>query len=212
MRLRSTIRGATVLCALLVASMAFGQWTLTWFIDPDNGSTGLANGQLGPGNPLPEGSPVYLIQQAGGAPAGLDPNGFLQGGDTVVALFGGGQANVDVGDVDQLPFNPQGPGEFYQVSTLDDSLLSQTFYVIAFDDAINYNSGTGQFLPGIVGTVYWGMTAPGDVFTAGVGPNQFADFTQILNTPNPLVPEPTTIALMVAGLGGVVAYRKRRSA
>lgn len=205
MRLRSIVRGGTVLCAVLVASMAFGQWTLTWYVDPYNGSTTLVGDSVGA--PMPEGNPVYLVQAAGGPP-GLDANGFLQGGDAVVTLFGGGSAVATIGDVDQMPFNPQGPGEFYEVSTLDDALQGQSFYIIAFDGAVNFNPGTGQFLPPS-GTVNWGV---GSTFAAGVGPNQFATFDGPASTPNPLVPEPTTVALMVAGLGGVVAYRRRRNA
>ena len=209
MRLHWTVKAAMAMALLAMAPAAFAQWDLNWYVDPQSGSSNLI--WVDPdGIPasmdeylVPEGSAVYLMSAgADGIVDGIDANGNILGDDFVMILYNGGIARVPVGEQD-WPFNPQGPGEFNQTSTLQDPDNMGTLYALAFNTWVAYSGG--QF----VGFGLWGASGTynptGDPFqTWDAGSSAWT-----LN--NQIVPEPATVAMMLAGVGGVLAYRRRRA-
>ena len=208
MKLHWTVKAAAVLAILAVAPAAFAEWELNWYADADVGVGNLILQSDGI-TPVPEGGAVYLIYSADGVADGIDPNtGALLGGDQIVMLDGGGLARVAVGDYDQLPFNPQGPGEFNAgIQTISDATPNDgtgMLYAIAFQNWVAYGGGVFVgFSPfGISGSTYT---------TTGAAAGQFWDAGNAAwQMNNQLIPEPATVAMMVAGIGGMMAYRRKR--
>jgi len=209
MRIHWMVRAAMVMVLFAMAPAAFAQWDLNWYVDPESGSANLIwvdpDGIPSSGDEylVPEGSAVYLMSAgADGIVDGIDQYGNILGDDYVLILYSGGVARATVGEHDWPPFNLQGPGEFNQTSTLQNANNLGTLYAIAFDTWVAYSGG--QF----VGFGLWGASGTynpdGDPFqTWDAGSSAWT-----LN--NQIVPEPATVAMMLAGIGGVLAYRKRR--
>ena len=198
-----------VALALLASSTAMAQWTLTWYVSPEQsgGTPDLTNtiiDNTGAAQ-LDVGDQVYLVYAgADGIVQGIDAlTGNILGDDVVVSLYGGGYGEASIGDVDQLPFDPQGPGEFYQASSMLDSLDSGTFYAVAFETPVTYVSGDNRFQT--LGQNYFGVSG---TYTATGAPSEVWDVGPF-QTSTSLIPEPATIALMAAGMGGVMAYRRK---
>jgi len=189
---------------------AFAQWTLSWYVDTENGSTGLVTQQDGI-TPMTAGMPVYLMMDGGDGFIGdgtsaLDVNGNVLGDDVVVVLFGGGYAAGSIGQIDFPPFNNQGNGEFFAASSIQDAYQNQDLFAIAFNNFVAYDSMNNRF----VGSAsFFGSSSMWYGHTTA--PNQYWDATG-WSANTPMVPEPATMALMGAGLAGILAYRRRRMA
>ena len=195
---------------VLAPTIAQAEWNFTWYVNDASG-TNLVWNDLGVGNPLAEGNAVYLVSTGpNGTADGLNADGtFVDPGEYVVVLWGGGDTTGQIGLVDNFLPPPLdiGAGEFEYTSNIDDTqLLDPTVYVISFDVAASYLGAGIGFSPTTSGN--YGMSATTYTIT---GPNQSSTFGT-WSTDQPIVPEPATIALMIAGLGGVAAYRKKRQA
>ena len=205
---RGALRAAVVLMVAALSTTAFAQWSFEWYVDPTVGAPGdLIEDVLTNPVTADAGNYVYLIHDPDGD--GIDFggtgvwDGMLTGDDTIVQLWGGGWARGEIG-TDDLLFNDQLDGEVHKTSVLDESVYSVgNLWAVAFDGPVSV-VGAQTFS----GFGYYGFSSgstqlddPIDSWSIGsISANQ------------PLIPEPTTVAMMIAGLGGVIAYRKRRSA
>jgi hypothetical protein len=200
---------AVAIALMVLAPIAQAEWNFTWYVNDTGGSPSFVFDSTG-ATWLPEGNIVYLVSTGpNGTPDGLNLDGtFVDPLEYVVVLWGGGDTTATIGDVDVLPppFDVHA-GEFELTSTIDETqLFDPIVYAISFDVPVSYLGAGVGFQVGTPG--YFGVSGTTYNIT---GPNLSWD-AQGWSTNQPIVPEPTTIALMIAGLGGVVAYRKKRQA
>jgi hypothetical protein len=212
MRRLSIVALVAVTAVAILSTTGQAEWAFSFAVNDGAGSTDIMYDSDGVSG-LPQGNIVYLIGAgANDTPEGIDLNGNLLGDDYVVALFGGGDTTFTVGDVDVPPFNMIDAGETSESVDIEPTLLqgSGWVYAIAFNTPVTYGGGAFS------GLGYWGTSA--DI---GVAPDWDGEFMIQNNndswvdnggwaTDQPLVPEPTTVALMIAGVGGIVAYRRKR--
>ena len=214
MTLTRVLKGVTLGLALLVCTGAMAQFNLNWYADTFFGGNIIQDSTLAP---LAQGNVIYLMYAGGdGLINGLETvdigtSGTVLGDDRVVVFEAtGNSVRATVGDVDWTFPIPESKdaGEFNETANGIEQILESgaVLYAIAFDNPVGYN-GTDRFL----GNGYWGasgtFTTTGvldQVWDAGAAPGWVTD--------QAMVPEPTTVALMIAGLAGVVAYRRKRSA
>lgn len=206
---RRITKAATLLMVIAVSTAAFAQWSFEWYVDPDVGSSGTFVDDLGVDVAADSGNYVYLIHDAGND--GIDVfsggtfdgwDGSLTDDDTIVQLWGGGWARGEVGS-DDLLLNDQLDGEVHLTSILDETVYTGTIWAIGFNGPVSV-AGVQSFS----GMAWYGISGGSTTL------NQPIDSWNIdtLQTTNTMIPEPTTVALMVLGMAGVVAYRRKRSA
>lgn len=202
MRSRLTTGMMLGVVMFLACTGAFAQFSFNWYVDDGFGSPGYVT-DSDTVTRLAQGLPVYLMWAGNnGTVEGINSLGQIQGDDAVALLDMGGTAQGSIGDVDFFPFAMRDEGEFYLDHTLAATYESGAFlYVLAFNSAVSYN-GVDAFL----GTGYYGVSTA--YLTDGnlVQTNDFLGWS----TSNALIPEPTTLALLGAGLAGIVAYRRKR--
>ena len=202
--MRNGIKAAALVGLMIASSVGLAQWDLTWYVDVEQGGSQILDSF---GANLPEGNVVYMLYVGGnGFGDGLNLDGSLVDPSEYVIVLdpsvGGGWTTATIGETDFLPFNPQLDGEFLQTSTLQDGDAGLDVYAIAFDVPVTYSGA------GFVGSGYFGVS-PGTYTLSGLHGDSW-DASGAWQTDQQFVPEPTTVALMIAGLGGVVAYRKKR--
>ena len=209
---RRALTVAAVLAIAALSTTALAQWSFEWYVDEQLGALGdLIYDDTGI-TPLTAdaGNFVYLIHDAGGD--GIDMplggtglwDGTLMDDDTIVQAWGGGWANVEVGQDDASLFVPQTDGEIHATHTLDESIYGVgNLWAVAFNGTVNV-LGNQTF----AGQGWYGFSAGSTTLNQNFDTWNAGSFA----ADQPLIPEPTTVALMIAGLGGVVAYRKKRQA
>ena len=122
--------------------------------------------------------------------------------DVIVQVWSGPWARGEVG-TDDLFLNNQDAGEVHKTSILDETVYTGDIWAIAFDGPVNV-LGSQTFS----GFGYYGVSSGSTTLDNPIDSWNIGGF----QTTNQLIPEPTTVALMLAGLAGVVAYRRRKSA
>ena len=203
---RTALRAAAVLVVAALSTTAFAQWSFEWYVDPDVGGPGLIVDNLAVPVAADSGNYVYLIHDVDsdgldfGSPAVWD--GVLTDDDVIVQVWSGAWAGGEIG-TDDLFLNPQDAGEVHKTSILDETVYTGDLYAVAFDGPVNV-LGQQTFS----GFGWYGVSAGSTTLDNPIDSWNIGGF----NTPNQLIPEPTTVALMVLGLGGVIAYRRKRSA
>ena len=202
MKCHWTVKAAAVVAILAMAPAAFAEWDLNWYADLNEVSEAILDSDGI--TPIAEGGVVYLIWDVNGdGIQGINADGTMVADDVVVLLDGGEVARVPIGQDDFPPFNDQGPGEFNRTSTLADTYQGENLYAIAFNTWVAYSGG--QF----VGFGLWGATPVG--YTPdGTAVQEWDAGDNPWTTDQQLIPEPATVAMMVAGIGGMMAYRRKR--
>ena len=211
MRVDWMVKAAAVLAIVALAPAAFAQWNLSWYVDTEEGSGNLVIDDA-TSNPVLEGGAVYLIADTNGDGfQGLTANGAFVSADDQLVLVNESPTEIVRGQMGEndIMFNPQGDGEFNFVHSLSDDLAATgnvELYALAFNTWVDYNSGVSRFM----GNALWGVSV--DSFNvASVTQDEYMDFGQSAwSTDTQLIPEPATVAMMVAGLGGVMAYRRKK--
>ena len=204
MKKTSVVRAVAICAGIMLSCMAFAEWNLTWYCDPYPLAAPVITDNMAV--PVVAGMPVYLLSAgADNVVQGVDNMGYVLGDDVVVSLYGSGYATATIGSLD-FPWDPQVDGEFYRSQTIADSTApNRNLYAIAFNAPVPYQAGSNRFY----GSGWFGQSA---VYAGTGAPSQVMALAGWSTGTQLLIPEPTTIALLGAGLAGIVAYRRKRLA